>query len=387
MNQIKVILFGILMILALLSCSPQVATKAPAGKSPVENIPVPAVKTGWEREWEITAREARKEGRLVVITTVGPTVRTALIKGFKDRFGVDIEFLSGTGREISEKLSSERKSGLYLADIYQGGVTTPVTLLKPAGIMGDIEQAFILPELKEPAEIKKTWFGEKLTWVDPPHKILAFTGFPQDIMSVNTNMVRPEEMKSYKDMLNPKWKGKIASFDLSMPGAGGYLFGVVGEKIMGMDFWREFARQDVFITRDHRQLAEWVARGKYAIAVAPKPEVIDDFIKEGAPLRTLTDPVEGAVLATGSGGLALLDRAPHPNAAKLFVNWLLTRETLATYTRAYAAQSLRLDVPTDFLPPERLRKSGVKYYFGDEEEFLLKLGGLFPQAREIFNIR
>lgn len=387
MNKNKVMFFITILILALISCSPQETTKAPARKSTAENVSIPVAKSGWEKEWDMTVVEARKEGRLVVITTVGPTVRTALSRSFKERFGVDIEFLSGTGREISEKLSSERKAGLYLADIYQGGVTTPVTLLKPAGIIGNIEQSLILPELTNPAEIRKTWFGEKLTWVDPSHKILAFTGFPQDIVTINISQVKPEEMKSYKDMLNPKWKGKIAMFDLSMPGAGGYLFGVVGEKIMGMDFWREFARQDVFITRDHRQLTEWVARGKYAMAAAPKPEVIDEFIREGAPLKTITDLQEGAVLATGSGGLALIDKAPHPYAAKLFINWLLTKETLAIYTKAYAAHSLRLDVPTDFLASERIRQPGVKYYFGDEEEFLLKLGGLFPQAREIFNIK
>lgn len=378
----------LLLAMALLvSCAPksgpQEGTKP--GKTKTESSPGVS-KQGWEKDWDETVAAAKKEGKVVVLFTGGAEIRNAMSKGFYDRFGIVMDAVSGAGVEVAEKLTRERRAGLYLTDIYQGGVTTPIIILKPAGLLGNMEETFILPELKNPSEIEKVWRDGKLPWVDPDHKVFAFNAYPQAWAVINTNIVKPEEMKSFRDLLNPRWKGKIAMFDPSTTGAGGKLFSAVALQILSMDFWRELARQDVFITRDNRMLVEWVAHGKYAIAIAARPEEIALFKKEGAPLMHVT-PEEGIGLTTGSGGLALIDRPAHPNAAKLFVNWLLSKEGVTLWSKAGDVQSARLDVPTDFLSPEKIRQEGVKYYYLEKEAFLTQEREIYMQARVIFGIR
>lgn len=354
-----------------------------AGKPAID---APA-KAGWELEMQKTAEAARKEGRVVVYMTTGAGLREALVKSFQEKYGVTMEAVSLSGSQMSEKLIRERRGGLYLADVYQGGVTTPVTILKPRGILDNLETAFIVPELKDPELIKQTWLEGKLRWVDPDHKVLAFAAYVSDWVLLNTDLVKPEEMTSLKDLLNPKWKGKIVMGDPSQSGKTGRMFGVVYELIYGPDFWRDFVKQEPMIIRDSRLVVEWVARGKYAIGLATKTEEVDMFMQMGAPLKRLVQSGDGATLASGDGGLVLINQAPHPNAAKLYINWLLSKEGLVAFTKAFGAPSARLDIPTDFLSPDKLRQPDVNYIWVEYEEFLLKESGRYKEAREIFGIK
>lgn len=359
-------------------------TPAVAQIKPTNEVPG---KIAWENEFQRTVEAARKEGKLVVYMSLGSELRIELIKGFGERFGIGMEAISMTPQQLTEKLVRERKAGVYTADVYQGGAAPMLNILKPAGILDSMEPAFILPELKDGELIRKTWWDGKLLWVDPEHKILAFLAFAQDWTAINTDMVKPEEMKSLRDLLNPKWKGKILMFDPTIAGAGSMLFGVLATYITGLDFWREFARQEPVFLRDQRQITEWVARGKYAIAVAPRPTEVWTFQNIGAPIVMPPAPSEGIYLVAGSGSMALINQAPHPNAARLYINWLLSVEGLTIFTRAFGSPSVRLDVPTDFLPADRLRQPGVKYFWADFEEFLFKLPGLYKEAGEIFGIK
>lgn len=385
-NLIACALIGLMILVSCAKTTVPGTTPLP-GEIPGKAPGAAPAKAGWELEMQQTTEAARKEGKVVVLMTAGAEVRQALVKTFGDKFGVSVEALSLSGREMGVKLTRERQAGLYLADVYQGGVTTPVTILKPTNAFDPLEPVLFLPELKDPALIEKTWYEGKLLWVDKDKTILPFLGFAIDWALINTDMVKQAELKSLRDLLNPKWKGKLLMYDPAATGVGGKLFGTIGTFGPGFDFWREFARQEPVIMRDHRLMAEWIAQGKYAIAVAPRPEEAQMMKDAGAHVTLLLPPVEGSILTTGSGGLALINRAAHPNAAKLYINWLLSKEGLTAFTKAYGAPSLRLDVPTDFLPPEKLRQPGVKYIWPENEEYLLKETTSYSLAREIFGIR
>lgn len=388
MRRILVLVSAFLLLALLQSCTtgknqPQ---QTISGTSSSTSSAVVVSAQSWEKELEGIAAAAKKESRLVVYFTAGPEVRNPLTKAFKDKYGVDIEALGGTGREIGEKILRERRAGLYLADIYQGGATTPLSILKPNDVLDPLEPQFIIPDLKNADVIKKVWWNGELHWFDPAHKVFAFMAYPRPWAVINTNLVKPEEMKSFKDLLNPKWKGKIIMSDPVSPGPGGKFFSVSSSFIMNMDFFRDLAKQDPVIQRDGRLVVDGIAKEKYAIALAPLSEVVAEYKRAGAPLMHL-QPIEGASLATGHGGLAIINQSPHPNAAKLFVNWLLSKEGITIFSKANDVHSLREDVPTDALSPEGLRQAGVKYYWTDQEEFLLKETLLYAQGREIFGIR
>ena len=95
-------------------------------------------------------------------------------------------------------------------------------------------------------------------------------------------------------------------------------------------------------------------------------------------------PKEGTYLSGSTGDVGIINRAPHPNAARLFANWLLTKEGQTLWSKAELVQSARLDVPTDFLPVEKIRDPKVKYLWADSEEFLLQQPEQGKIAREIF---
>lgn len=386
-NWLSIPVMLLLVLAILLSCSPKAGPQQ--GGTPEKSISGTTgvqTKQGWEKEWDETVAAAKKEGKVVVLFTGGAEIRSAMADGFYNKYGVVMDAVSGGGVEVAERIAREERAGLYLTDIYQGGVTTPTIILKPRGLLGKLDENFILPDLKDPDTIKKTWRGGELPWVDDDHTIFAFMAYPQAWAVINSNMVKPEELKSFRDLLNPKWKGKIAIFDPTTTGAGGKLLSAVALQIINMDYWREFAKQEPFITRDNRMLVEWVVHGKYPIAIAARPEEINRWQKEGAPLKHLM-PEEGIGLTTGSGGLAIMRKPAHPNAAKLFINWLLSKEGITAWSKAGDVQSAREDVPIDFISVEKVRRPDVKYFYLEKEQFLTQESTIYAQAREIFGIR
>ncbi len=337
---------------------------------------------GWQAEWDKAVAAARKEGSIIVYTGAGPELRAIVAPVLEQKYGIKMELISGRGGAITEKLIRERRAGIYMADVYISGATTSITTLKPAGVFDVIEPYVILPEALDP----KAWFGGGIQYIDKERYILRTSAYPSSSLVINTDFTKPEEIGSYRDLLNPKFKGKIVINDPTTSGAGGKFFGLVGSKIMGFDFMRELAKQEPQINRDERLQTEWLARGKSLVLIGPATGTISEFTKAGVPLRYIT-PSEGAYLTSGYGTMSLINKAKNPNSAKVFINWILTQEGSTLLAKGIAAQSARLDVPTDFLDSTRVRDPQMKYISGDDEEYLIKEPEYYIVAREIFGIK
>lgn len=382
MKSLKTI--NILLLLSLfflVACAPKniAPAVAPEPISKTSTAISPSSADGWQVKWDNLAKEARKEGILTMYSTSGAEVRDGIARPLQEKFGLRLEFVTGKGADISQRLTSERRAGIYLSDVYIGGSTTILTQLKPAGMLDSMEPEIFLPDVLDP----KVWYGGGLRWKDKDKSAISFITFAVPPLTINTNLVRPDEIKSYRDLLNPKWKGKIILNDPTVAGVGLRFFLIVGGIIMSHDFMRELVKQQPIILRDQRQQVEWLAQGKYAIAVTTKPEIAADFMNAGAPIAYV-NPVEGLWTSGGSGNLALMNRAPHPKAARLFINWFLSRESQTFFVKGYGAPSARLDVPTEGLDPATLVKPGIKYIEGDSEE--IELGSVEQRklAVEIF---
>lgn len=369
----------IVSVFASMACSSSSSPGAgiPVAK-PSQVKPAVAMDEGesWSKNWNKTLEAARKEGRLVIISTAGGSIRTPLVATFREKFGIDVEVIAGKGAEVSQKLLAEQKAGLYLVDVYLGGATTPVTQLKPAGAFNILEPVLILPEVLD----GKNWLEGKLPWVDKGHTILTTNSYPNLSLGVNTEQVKQGEIRSYKDLLNPKWKGKIVLNNPTLSGVGGKWAVVLGTVIMNWDYLREIAKQEPVIITDQRVQVEWLSKGKYPIAAVPQPQLFTEFQQAGSPIKAV-ELEEGTWLATGDSGMALVNKAPHPGAAKVFVNWILTQEGQTFFSKVMGVQSARLDVPTDFLEPSKIRQPGIKYFNASSEEFLLAE----PEQRKIAN--
>ncbi len=363
-------------------CSPNAGpapTPLVVAPTPAAAVPVPkaSVKKGWEEEWEKVVSAAQREGRVVVYTAMTGLPLRAFAQGFQGRYGIGVETVIDSG---ANKLMPMLRAKLYLADIAQQSSTVLVTVLRPEGALEPLEPVLMLPEVKDP----KVWESGEFPWVDPEHTMLTFLHYPGSTFAINTDLVKPGEIKGWRDLLDPKWKGKIIMHDPTIPGPGSSTFAaLVHGGIVGADYFRELAKQEPIILRDTRIEVEWVARGKYPVTVFPLVETVLEFRKVGSPIMTV-GPVEGAHLSAGTAGLGLLKGAPHPNAAKLFINWLLTKEAQTLVAEAYGAQSRRVDVPTDRIPPEKVRDPAMKYFDSDIVEMKLKMPDYLKLAKEIF---
>lgn len=383
----KSVIAVLVLIALLVGCAPQVApAPAPVAAPPsaatekaVTQEVASAKPPAWEAEWEKMVAGAKREGVVVVYSSAGSEARTGLSPAFKQKYGISVEFITGKGVDVAEKFMAERRAGLYTGDVYVGGNTPMLETLKPSGALDPIEPVLILPEVKDP----KAWFGEELYFVDKKDRtIFQFAAYPMPLIGLNTDMVKTGEIASYRDLLSPKWKGKLLMNDPTRPGVGGKWFSVEAHRT-GLDFFRELAKQEPLIIVDQRLQVEWLARGKYPVLIAPKSDPFAEFLRAGSHILVI-DPKEGGILTSGSGNVGLMNRAPHPNAARLFINWLLTREGQLAFSKASLVQSSRMDVPTDFLPPGKARDPQVKYFNAEVEEVLAKSVEDYKRAKEIF---
>ncbi len=316
----------------------------------------------WKLDWEKTLDAAKGEKTVVMYTTAGSEIRKGFAEALKEKHGLEMEFVVGKGNELVERILSERRAAIYIGDVYMGGSTTLVSMFLPAGALDEMKPELVLPEVAN----AKYWSGNKLPFSDDGGHIFAMRGSLFVPLAINTSLVKPEEMTSYNDLLKPKFKSKIAMVDPTIGGGASSFLTIVGNYIMGYDYVRQLAKQEPFIARDERLLTEWVARGKYSILIGTKPDPVVEFEKAGAPILRII-PKEGSLIDPGAGTISMINRRPHPNAARVFVNWLLSKEGQTVYAEGAGVESAREDVSKAHLDPRLAREPGKKYIVPDEE--------------------
>lgn len=248
-----------------------------------------------------------------------------------------------------------------------------------------MQSELILPEVSDP----KLWYiGNELPWADDAKHIFSFFAYPNADIYVNADYVKPEDIKSWQDLLNPKYKGKILWSDPSVSGSGLNTFSTfIYHKVLTPDFFRELiAKQDIQVTRDLRLQVDWLARGKAWITISAEGTPIAEFVKAGANLAPVL-PKEGAYLSNDAGNMSILTKALHPYAARVFVNWLLGKEGQVYLQKAMQYQSARADISLEGVIPANIRKPGVNYYIGAnsiEKWVLEEQGKYINMARDIF---
>ncbi|MBI4331726.1 MAG: extracellular solute-binding protein [Chloroflexi bacterium] len=373
---------AVALALAFLIVMPACAPKPEAVRTPAVVPTGPGQglsgKPVWQQDWEKTVAAARQEGVVSISTAAGSAQNGPLRDGFMRAYGINIEYISGKGAERVERLTRERQAGLYLVDIYFGGAGNFINDLKPGGVLDPLKPQLVLPEVLDPG----VWYGGNHMYLDKDAShVIVLTYFPYADIVINTDLVKPDEIRTNKDLLNPKWKGKIVMSDPTTSGLGLTWFQMVS-KVLGYDFMREFVKQEPQLTRDLRQPMEWVARGKHSIVIGGSGAAFAEFAGAGAPI-THVQPSD-VVYAGTNHSMALVNKAAHPNAAKVYINWVLTKEGQTIFSKGYLMQSTRLDVPTDGLPPEMVRQPGVVYLNSDAEEVSLQRPAVQKEAQRIF---
>jgi iron(III) transport system substrate-binding protein len=320
-----------------------------------------AAKAGWEAEWEKTVAAAEKEGQLTLYAPPGKQYQDA-ITSFQQYYPkIKLGYVPGSGTNNAQRLLTERRAEKYLADIFIGGSGTMIEVLYKGKVLEPIPPQLILPESKDGS----AWFEKKLQFADAENQyVLMMQGSVQhDAGAYNTNLVNPAEIKSFWDILQPKWKGKMAAFDPRDRGHIQRMRALYYNPNLGPEFLRRlFEEMDVTLGRDQRQLLDWVANGKFQIYLFATGSDVEDGRKQGLPVGILYGLPKEGYLTGQFGHIALIKQMPHPNATKVFLNWVLSREGQTQWQKKTDNNSLRMDIPKDMLTDQReIPRAGEKY--------------------------
>jgi len=341
-----------------------------------------AAEPDWKREWERTLTAAKKEGQVNIYIYR----YERLLQDFKKEYpGINVVSVTGRGTELTARLMAERRAGKYIADVYSGGTNGNYNTLYKGKVLDPVKPALILPEV---VDLSK-WYGKEHRYADPEGQyIFAYLANPSGAqLAFNSNLVNPKEFKSYWDATNPKWKGKIVSLDPRDTGLGATMQFFYYNPEIGPEFMKKFSgAMDIQYAKNFRQMTDWLAQGRYAICMGCKDSLrakgqglpVDDF--------DTNKWKEGSSFSSGGGSLSMPNQAPHPNAAKVFINWFLSRKGQIALQKLGdpddPPNSRRIDIPKDDVPMEARLQPGVKYFDVVKPEYG-DMKSIFDLAKEI----
>ncbi|MGE0797402.1 MAG: ABC transporter substrate-binding protein [Lautropia sp.] len=269
--------------------------------------PVLAQSPNQSGDWDQVIAAAKREGTVVVYSgSVGVPDNVAVMKAFEAKYGIKVELLEARAAELRERLRTELSLNRPSADV----IYNSVSMLEDNRREGSLQPFGRLP-LQDRLLPQFTTDGSVL-----PVMVLTYG------LLINTQMVpEAEAPKSWKDLLEPKWKGRMLMDDPRTPG-GASLFFTVALNKLGQPFLEGLAQQQPTMSRENRQAGMRVARGEFPIYFALS--MADGVKLKGLPVKAYF-PEEGAPYLLF--GLGMVRGAAHPNAARLLINHFLERES------------------------------------------------------------
>jgi iron(III) transport system substrate-binding protein len=301
-----------------------------------------ANKQNAQADWDRVVEAARKEGSVIVSVPTSAELRKEFEAGFRSKYpGIELELSVARGASNINKIVEEQKAGARNVDLHMGGTTSIITGLLANQMLEPVMPSMLLPEVRD----EKHWWGGHI-WADNAKKyIYGFTAYMTETVWYNPTLVKPEEINSWDSLLEPKWKGRIAILDPRTPGSGESTWAFL-LRVKGESYLNKLAAQEMMVGRNLRQLGEAVARGKSAVSIGLSYYTYLPFIKAGLAVKPISAIKEGYYAASGSGNIVVLKNSPHPNASKVFVNWLLSKDGQNAVTKALGQPTRRLDVET-----------------------------------------
>jgi iron(III) transport system substrate-binding protein len=319
-----------------------------------------SAQSGWQTEWSQRREAAKKEGKVVLAIPPSAELRKALETAMKQKFGIELEPVLGSSNKMNKRVADEYKAGVRYFDVIISTWDNLDYTLLPMGAVEPLESYWILPEVKDP----KQWFAGHV-WTDKTKRFAyAPQGYMLDNIWYNSSQVKEEEVRTYDDLLNPKWKGKIGMWDPREGGAAAgkwaYLWQIKGE-----GYLKKLAEQVSLISTDRRLVADALARAKVNITIGPTYYSFVSFVNAGLPVKPFSPFKEGTYVSVGNGGPVAIKNPPHPNAARVLINWMLSREGQEIYSKAHGQATRRNDVDTKWMNEIGVR--AAKDYISVEE--------------------
>ncbi|MCA1648060.1 MAG: extracellular solute-binding protein [Chloroflexi bacterium] len=357
-------LLGLSGAAALVAACTQSSPTPPA----TQQVAAPASKPA-AAEFDSIVEAAKKEGRVFVATYAGTAYRTAM-DAFEAAYpGIKVEQtgFQSSSRDFFPRYFQERQAGLYQWDLIIVPATEVLVQAVPQGAVDPVRPLIVRPDALDDKSWTDSFDGG---WLDKGKQYsYGITRSRSQTLWINAEQVNDGEVKGYKDLLDPKWKGKILAADLRTKGSGFWPGTSLRIKTKNDDLIKQLWKdQDPVLSTDARQLTEFMVRGVYPIGVgAISKAILLDFLAQGQGKNLKAIPsLELDYVNSSNHVLHYANKAPNPNAARVLVNWLLSKEGSETYSKNIQDNARRADVtPFD---PDIVPEKGVDYVKIDAEE-------------------
>jgi iron(III) transport system substrate-binding protein len=300
-----------------------------------------SARADWKADWDATVAAANKEGALVMSVPSGRAWRDALAK-FQDAYpNIKVDMTPVASRDFWPRIVKEHEAGQYLWDMRIGGVDAPSYDMKAKGELAPVKPLFILPEITD----EKVWqAGFNGLFLDKEKKYFpAFVAYESQSVYYNKSKIVDPSKLSMQTLDDPQWAGKISIAD---PRGGAALNTLtVMDKLFGDDPIKKLMAQKPVVTGEPRQQMDWLSSGRYPIAFGMPSITLVEYQQRGASIDDFKKVLGMHIWSPGVGAIQYLAKAPHPNAAKVFVNWLLSKDTQTQLMQSVQLNSQRVDVP------------------------------------------
>lgn len=348
----------------------ETATK-PAADAPAQKAPTQAPAS--TPEWDRVVADANREGKVVITTLAGDGYRKVLERFQATYPSIEVEHKSAASASfLAPPILQEQAGGIFSYDVSFLSPGGPIMgSMMPAGAFDDIRDAIIHPESKA----DQGWIGglDACFMDKAKKKVFGITWDRNLTVFYNTDLVK-EKPKSLKELADPQWKGKLTFMEYQT----GFTYIVAvnmnhhmkGEAAEYMK--KIFVDQEPIFVREGRQATEALIRGQTAFATGPTPPILEQFAAEGLGKNVAPLDVP-EVQSISMYGVLLYTKAPHPNAARVLINWLLSREGGQAVGELVGFNSRRADVAPvnpSVYPGADFERAKREYLFANVEEAL-----------------
>ncbi len=331
----------------------------------------------FEEEWAKLIAAAQQEGKIAIASGGAPSRQyRPVVDVFQKKFGVKVEVSTGSATDTVNRVLAERKAGRYTMDVALISSRESNQRLVPSESLVPFTPLLVHPEVVDTSNwhLGRHWYADKAS-----RYVFIYHVSKEDQYELwyNTDKIKEAEMATVKkqtDFFDPRWKGKIAGQGMGDPSGIRQMIDSYFEPDRGPEWVRTYLlNAGVTFSDDRRILETWVVGGRFPLqAVATGSEDLLALAKKGLPIKQMFLPKQAGLIRAGGSGccISVFANAPHPNAAKLFVNWFLSKEgqTLThTMVPNIDRASLRNDVPFGEVVPEQRRAPSVEYAFPDSD--------------------
>ena len=360
------VLLAVILTLASAACAATPSSKA-----------APQSSANFEAEWSKLAAAAQQEGTVSIASGGAPSRQyRPVVDVFSKKFNVKVEVSTGNATDTVNRVLAERKAGKFTMDVALISSRESQQRLVPSESVVPLTPLLFHPEVVD----MSAWYKKRHMYADKFGKftLIYHAGLEDQYEAwYNTDKIKEAEIATLTkqtDVFDPKWKGKLAGQGMGDPSGIRQMIDSYFEPDRGAEWVRRYlVNAGVTFSDDRRILETWLVNGRFPVHyIATGTEDYIALARKGLPIKPhYMFKKQGVLRASGSGCcISAFANAPHPNAAKLFINWFLSKEgqTLThTLIPNLDRASLRNDVPFGEVLPQQRRGFGKEYAFPDAD--------------------